>query len=81
MSLFIQEKTGHRLDLAHVDEISFKSVKTCFVYILGFILYIHICERVRSIIDFHPHNQDVHFDMLEIFLAVQDSSIGDLVTH
>ena len=28
-----------------------------------------VCECVRSIINFHPRNQDVDFDMLEMFLA------------
>ena len=28
-----------------------------------------VCECVRSIINFHPQNQDVDFDMLEMFLA------------
>ena len=32
---------------------------------------ISICECVRSIINFHPRNQDVDFDMLEIFVSFQ----------
>ena len=32
---------------------------------------ISICECVRSIINFHPGNQDVDFDMLELFISFQ----------
>ena len=32
---------------------------------------ISICECVRSIINFHPRNQDVDFDMLEMFISFQ----------
>ena len=28
-----------------------------------------VCECVRSIINFHTRNQDIDFDMLEMFLA------------
>ena len=31
----------------------------------------YICECVRSIINFHPRNQDVDFDMLEMFFSFQ----------
>ena len=36
-----------------------------------------ICECVRSIINFHPRNQDVDFNMLEIFFSFQCTSYDE----